>query len=227
MSTPYMSGFQEQVLRLVDDVGDGMFVPSTFRPRSTARRGAPRIRWTPKRRPRVRQRSASGLNPLPPTLDGKRLGAGSSRPWSSSVGTGLGGVLVAAGAGLVPLDVDGQDVVAGGQQLAGHDLGLLQVWASVMVVAKLFQLFQPIGGVGARSGLLLREVSGPAWSRRRRAEAPRPDLAPRKRPSRRPRRLSFFGSGRRPPPIRRRHQDRWRSAAVAGSLPSRKRTPLP
>ena len=88
MSTPYMSGFHEQIERVSAIARAVVAVPSTGRSRSTASRGMPRIRWTPKRSPIARMRSASGRKPRPPALDGKRFGAGSSRPLASIVGTG-------------------------------------------------------------------------------------------------------------------------------------------
>src|SRR3546814_6771854 len=49
-------------------------------------------------------------------------------------------------------------------------------WASVIVVAKLFQLFQPIGGVGASSGPLPAGVTAPRWRGHSAANAAAPPM---------------------------------------------------
>jgi hypothetical protein len=89
MSTPYMSGFQVQML-LVSAMSAARYgVPRMGRLRFTARRGMPRIRWMPNLRPMAWTSAASGAKPRPSALDGKRFTAGISRPWPSIAGSGL------------------------------------------------------------------------------------------------------------------------------------------
>jgi hypothetical protein len=57
---------------------------------------------------------------------GKAVGGGQQAAMAIHRGHGLGVVIIAGGAGIIPLDVDGQNVIAGGQQIARHDPRIFQ-----------------------------------------------------------------------------------------------------
>src|SRR5215472_6870217 len=144
MSIPYMSPFQRQM-----DFGSAISAARTWLPNTgrfcvTARRGMPRIIWIPNLRPWAWIESARAWKP-----DGKRLGAGISRPYSSIANSALGRYPCGFASGSDHWISTTTYCHPCCFNLAAMYAALALTSASVTLVPYESQLFQPMGGVGA------------------------------------------------------------------------------